>query len=68
MGTGRKFNKKPRTRPVKGDADRRRRERTQRKRLETLGMSPEVVEKMNAGTVRETLKRPAKIVASAKAE
>lgn len=65
MGTGRTLNKKPRTRPVKNDGDRRRRERTQAKRLIALGMGAEEVEKMTAGAIRTALKRPAKVKAAA---
>ena len=64
MGTGRKFNKKPATRPKKSLLERARRERTQRKRLTALGMSEEVVKKLNTKQVRDFLRRPAKVVAS----
>lgn len=65
MGTGRTLNKKPRTRPVKSDGDKRRRERTQAKRLVALGMEASEVEAMTAGAVRAALKRPAKVKATA---
>lgn len=65
MGTGRTLNKKPRTRPVKSEGDKRRREKTQLKRLVALGVDEAVASKMNAGAVREALKRPAKIKATA---
>ena len=64
MGTGRTLNKKPRTRPVKSEGDRKRREKTQLKRLVALGVSEEEASKMNAGAVREALKRPAKVKAA----
>ncbi len=64
MGTGRTLRKKPRTRPVKSAGERRRRERVQRRRLVGLGVPPEAVDKMNAGQVREALKRPARIRAA----
>ena len=38
MGTGRTLNKKPRTRPTKSEGERRRREKTQLKRLVALGV------------------------------
>lgn len=64
MGTGRTLNKKPRTRPTKSEGDRRRREKTQLKRLVALGVDAEKAGKMTAGAVREALKRPAKIKAA----
>lgn len=70
MGTGRTLNKKPRTRPVKSEGDKRRREKTQLKRLVSLGVPEEEAKKMNAGAVRTALKRPAlikKAVAAAEA-
>ena len=64
MGTGRTLNKKPRTRPVKSIGDRKRREKTQLKRLVALGVSEEEASKMNAGAIREALKRPVKVQAA----
>ncbi|NLF22147.1 MAG: hypothetical protein GX590_03215 [Lentisphaerae bacterium] len=61
MGTGRTLNKKPRTRPVKSEGDRKRRQKTQAKRLVALGMDGAIVGKMTAGAVRTALKRPAKV-------
>ncbi len=61
MGTGRTLHKKPRTRPVKGEGDRRRRQRVQKKRLAGLGVDAAVVAKMDPKTVRNMLKLPAKI-------
>ena len=61
MGTGRSFNKKPVTRPKKGQADVRRRQRVQAKRLAGLGVAEEIVAKMQPHEVREMLKRPAAI-------
>jgi hypothetical protein len=55
MGTGRKFNKKPVTRPKKKPRDRRRRERTHRKRLIALGVPEADVAKMNSKQLRERL-------------
>ena len=57
MGTGRKFNKKPKTRPKKNLAERRRRVRTQKRRLTQRGMDSEAVEKMNSKQVRTALRR-----------
>jgi hypothetical protein len=61
MPTGRKFNKKPVTRPRKSGAVRRRRELVQRRRLLALGMSEEKVAKLNASEIRELLKRPKRV-------
>jgi hypothetical protein len=58
MGTGRTLNKKPRTRPVKSEGDRRRRQRVQKQRLTKLGMDAAVVAKMEPKVVRTLLKRP----------
>ncbi|MGI6495683.1 MAG: hypothetical protein ACOX5G_06295 [Kiritimatiellia bacterium] len=65
MGTGRTLHKKPRTRPIKAEGERIRREKTQRKRLVALGADAAEVGKMNAKQVRDALKRPAKVAASA---
>jgi hypothetical protein len=65
MGTGRTLNKKPRTRPVKGTGDKRRREKTQVKRLIKLGMDPAAVAKLQSDEVREKLRQPKKIVRKA---
>lgn len=69
MGTGRTLNKKPRTRPVKAAGDKRRREKTQLKRLVALGVEEEVANKMTTGAVRAALRRPelVKKAAAAKA-
>lgn len=61
MGTGRTLNKKPRTRPVKSEGDRRRRQKVQKKRLTKLGMDAACVARMDPKDVRELLKRPARI-------
>lgn len=61
MGTGRTLNKKPRTRPVKSEGDKRRRVKTQLKRLVALGVDEEKASKMTAGAVRTALKRPAAV-------
>lgn len=58
MGTGRKFNKKPVSRPKKAPAERRRRETTHRKRLEALGWSPAAIRQMTAKDMRAALRRP----------
>ena len=58
MGTGRKFHKKPVTRPKKSPSDRKRRETNHRKRLVALGADEEVVRKMTPKAVRDKLKRP----------
>ena len=65
MGTGRTLNKKPRTRPVKSEGDRARRNKTQLKRIVALGMDEEKAKKMTAGAIRTALKHPCKIKAAA---
>lgn len=62
MGTGRTLNKKPRTRPVKSEGQRRRRQKAQKARLVKLGMDPKQVSKMEPLVVRNFLKRPVKVV------
>ena len=61
MGTGRTLNKKPRTRPVKSESERRRRQKTQAKRLIGLGADAATVAKMDPNKVRTALKRPFKV-------
>ena len=61
MGTGRKYRKKPMTRPVKSGSDKARRQNEQKKRLIALGMAEEEVNKLNSLEIRTLLKRPAKI-------
>lgn len=65
MGTNRKLNKTVKTRPVKNAGDRRRRLKTQRKRLVAMGLDEETVRKMNDGKIRELLRRPLKTAAAA---
>ncbi|MDD4873045.1 MAG: hypothetical protein PHR77_21030 [Kiritimatiellae bacterium] len=61
MGTGRKFNKKPKTRPKKDGADRKRKQKVQLRRLIALGMPEEVANKLNPKVVRDILKYPARV-------
>jgi hypothetical protein len=61
MGTGRTLNKKPRTRPVKSEGERRRRQKVQKKRLIGLGVAGADAQKLAPETVRIMLKRPAKV-------
>jgi hypothetical protein len=63
MGTGRKLNKAPKTRPKKNPRERRRREASQRARLIDLGMEAETVRTMTSKDVRQKLQRPLKTVA-----
>lgn len=63
MGTGRKYAKKPMTRPVKAAGDKLRRQKLQKKRLIALGMAEAKVEKLNVKEIRTLLQRPARIVA-----
>lgn len=62
MGTGRTLNKKPRTRPVKSEGQRRRRQKVQKARLVKLGMDQKLVAKMEPLVVRNFLKRPVNVV------
>jgi hypothetical protein len=59
MGTGRKFAKKPRTRPKKKASERRRRQRLHKKRLIALGVPEAKVSKMDPDVARALLRRPA---------
>ena len=64
MGTGRTFNKAPRTRPKKKPMEKRRRVRLQRERLIGLGVEAETVRTMNDKAVRQMLIRPKRVAAS----
>ncbi len=68
MGTNRKNQKAPRTRPKKKPLERRRRERVQKARLVALGMGENEVSSMNAKQVRELLKRPAAVASASAGE
>ncbi|NCC51360.1 MAG: hypothetical protein EOM20_09105 [Spartobacteria bacterium] len=61
MGTGRKFNKKPMTRPIKAAGPKVRRQRQQKERLVALGVDAETVAKMDAKAVRTMLQHPSKV-------
>ena len=61
MGTGRKLNKAPMTRPRKKARERRRREQEHRKRLIALGVPEEELRTMTSQGIRTLLKRPAKL-------
>ncbi|MDP6494886.1 MAG: hypothetical protein QGH42_13495 [Kiritimatiellia bacterium] len=67
MGTGRKFNKQPVTRPKKSPLERKRREASQRKRLVELGLDAEEVRKMDSKTIRALIQKPEKVKASVEA-
>jgi len=70
MREGRKFNKKPRTRPIKTPAEKANRVKAQRARLVKLGMDTVIVAKMQPEAVRVLVMRPTKvekIVAAAQA-
>ena len=67
---GRKFNKKPRTRPIKTPAEKAQRLKVQRARLIKMGMDTAIVAKMQPEEVRVLAMRPTKvekIVAAAQA-
>jgi len=59
MGKGRKFAKKPMTRPKKTGAARRRRDAVQRRRLAARGVPADKLRKLFGEDVRNLLKRPA---------
>ncbi|MDI6775338.1 MAG: hypothetical protein QME60_08125 [Verrucomicrobiota bacterium] len=61
MGTGRTFHKRPKTRPKKNPSDRRRKQKSQKKRLLALGMSEEAVRRLTSRQVLDLLKRPSEI-------
>jgi len=61
MGTGRTLNKDPRTRPIKSQGEKRRRSKAQRARLVKLGLSKDVVAKMQTEEVRKLVQRPVKV-------
>jgi hypothetical protein len=58
---GRKFNKKPRTRPIKTPSEKARKQKAQRARLVKLGMDTVIVAKMQPEDVRKLCLRPAKV-------
>ncbi len=60
--TKRLLRNKNRYQPKKSPAERRRREKVQRRRLIRLGMPAEVVEKLDPVTVRTLLRHPARLV------
>lgn len=62
MGRIKETRNKSLTRARKTGADKRRRERVQRRRLIALGLPGEEVEHMNSRRVRTLLKRPKDVV------
>jgi hypothetical protein len=67
MGTGRKLQKKPMTRPRKSPLERRRRDKNHRDRLVALGMSDEDVRRMTSKEIRQLLQRPERTKAAIQA-
>ena len=65
MGSGRSYNKAPKTRPKKNPREKRRRESEHINRLIALGVNPDIVKKMDPKAIRQMLKRPLRIKASA---
>jgi len=63
MGTGRKFNKNPITRPKKSTRERNRRFKVHKARLASLGMDQELVDTLQPQEARELLRRPAAVKA-----
>lgn len=61
MATDRLIKSKFRTRLIKRPGAKRRREKTQRKRLVALGVPESKVKRLNSSEVRTMLKRPASI-------
>ena len=63
MGTGRTLKKLSQVRPIKGDRERRRRQKVQVRRLIALGMNAADLAKLNPRQITDLLKRPAKVKA-----
>ena len=61
MGTGKSLKRPAITRPKKTPAERRRREKVQRRRLTALGVPEAEVDKMTTADLREMLRRPEKV-------
>jgi hypothetical protein len=61
MGTDRYLKVKSTKRPKKRGCEKKRRQKVQARRLETLGVSGEKIKGMTPLAVREMLKRPAKL-------
>jgi hypothetical protein len=59
--TQRELYNKNRTRPKKSPAERRRRERVQRRRLAALGVPEQIAQRLDPVTVRRLLRHPKKI-------
>jgi len=64
MGTGRKFHKTHLTRPRKAAGPKRRRRLEQKRRLVSLGMEADAVEKLTSREILTLLQRPAKVAAA----
>lgn len=64
MGTDWYLRKKPGRRPVKSGLERKRRQKTQAKRLAGLGVPEAEIKQMNSKEVRTALKTPAKVIKS----
>lgn len=58
MGTDKAWGRPHVARPIKKTADKKRREKTQQKRLAELGVSEEKVRAMDARKVRTLLRKP----------
>lgn len=63
MGTGRKYNKKPHTRPRKSGGVRRRRDELHKKRLIALGMSEAKIKHLTSKAIRTLIKTPVQTAA-----
>jgi hypothetical protein len=61
MGKGRRFTRPQRVRPRKKPGDKRRRAKTQQRRLVALGVPEEKVARMTTKAVRQLLARPGKL-------
>jgi hypothetical protein len=61
MGRDRKLDRKPLRRPTKNLCERRRRDKTQKKRLIALGIPEATTKKMTTRQIRQMLRKPAKI-------
>ena len=63
MATGRKYNKKPVSRPRKSGGVRKRRDEIHKKRLMELGMPEEKIKHLTSKEIRTLLKTPVKTAA-----
>jgi hypothetical protein len=58
MGTDKAWGRPHVARPIKSDGDRRRRQKTQQKRLAAMGVPAETIRTMDSRKVRTLLRKP----------